>query len=93
VLRHTADGLLAQRGVPGSAAAASLGDDPAVFLRTYAHVFPGDLRSVADAVDLARSDAVEARLVSVGDPETDLARVDFAGTNRMADQRVELRLL
>ena len=35
-MRHTAASLLAQRGVPVSAAAASLGHDPAIFLRTYA---------------------------------------------------------
>lgn len=36
------------------AAAASLGHDPAIFLRTYAHLYPGDLRAVADAMDAAR---------------------------------------
>ena len=55
VLRHTAASLLAQQGVPVTAAAASLGHDPAIFLRTYAHLFPGDLRAVADAMDVARS--------------------------------------
>jgi integrase len=93
VLRHSAASLMAQRGVPVSAAAASLGHDPAIFLRTYAHLYPGDLRSVADPMDLARMDAVEARLVSVRDRATDLARVDFAGTNRTVDQRVEQRPL
>jgi integrase len=34
VLRHTAASLMAQRGVPVSAAAASLGHDPAIYLRT-----------------------------------------------------------
>jgi len=32
---------MAQRGVPVTAAAAALGHDPAVFLRTYAHFCPG----------------------------------------------------
>lgn len=54
VLRHTAASLLAQQGVPVTAAAASLGHDPAIFLRTYAHLYPGDLRAVADAMDAAR---------------------------------------
>jgi integrase len=40
VLRHTAASLIAQRGVPVSAAAAALGHDPAIFLRTYAHLYP-----------------------------------------------------
>jgi integrase len=55
VLRHTAASLLAQSGVPVTAAAASLGHDPAIFLRTYAHLYPGDLRAVAEAMDGARA--------------------------------------
>ncbi len=80
---------MAQQGVPVSAAAASLGHDPAIFLSTYAHLYPGDLRSVADAMDLARADAIDARSVSVRDRSRDLARVDFAGTNGSVDQRSE----
>jgi integrase len=57
-LRHTAASLMAQRGVPVSAAAAALGHDPAIFLRTYAHLYPGDLRAVADAMDLARTETI-----------------------------------
>ena len=57
VLRHTAASLTAQRGVPVSAAAAALGHDPAIFLRTYAHLYPDDLRAVAEAMDRARADA------------------------------------
>ena len=57
VLRHTAASLMAQQGVPVSAAAAALGHDPAIFLRTYAHLYPGDLRGVADAMDVARQSA------------------------------------
>ncbi|HTU36672.1 MAG TPA: tyrosine-type recombinase/integrase [Acidimicrobiales bacterium] len=58
VLRHTAASLMAQRGVPVSAAAAALGHDPAIFLRTYAHLYPGDLRAVADAMDVVRAQAL-----------------------------------
>lgn len=58
VLRHTTASLLAQSGVPVTAAAASLGHDPAIFLRTYAHLYPGDLGAVADAMDMARSTAL-----------------------------------
>jgi integrase len=59
VLRHTAASLLAQSGVPVTAAAASLGHDPAIFLRTYAHLYPGDLAAVADAMDAARTAVLE----------------------------------
>ena len=48
-------------GVPVSAAAAALGHDPAIFLRTYAHLYPGDLRAVADAMDLALPCPLETR--------------------------------
>jgi integrase len=58
VLRHTAASLMAQRGVPVSAAAAALGHDPAIFLRTYAHLYPEDLRAVADAMDRARTETL-----------------------------------
>jgi integrase len=57
VLRHTAASLMAQQGVPVSTAAAALGHDPAIYLRTYAHLYPGDLRSAADAMDSARTAA------------------------------------
>ena len=49
---------MAQRGVPVSAAAAALGHDPAIFLRTYAYLYPGDLRAVADATDLIRFEVI-----------------------------------
>lgn len=52
---RTAASLLAQQGVPVTAAAASLGHDPAIYLRSYARLFPGDLRAVAEAIDVARS--------------------------------------
>ena len=61
VLRHTAASLLAQSGVPVTAAAASLGHNPAIFLRTYAHLYPGGLGAVADAMDAARSAVVDAQ--------------------------------
>jgi integrase len=61
VLRHTAASLMAQRGVPVSTAAAALGHDPAIYLRTYAHLYPGDLRSAADAMDAVRTEAREGR--------------------------------
>jgi hypothetical protein len=55
------------------AAAASLGHDPAVFLRTYAHLYPGDLKAVADAMDRARTEAVD-------DAQTDRSRpVELVG--------------
>jgi hypothetical protein len=57
VLRHTAASLMAQQGVPVSTAAAALGHDPAIYLRTYAHLYPGDLRSAADAMDAVRTAA------------------------------------
>jgi len=57
VLRHTAASLMAQHGVPVSTAAAALGHDPAIYLRTYAHLYPGDLRSAADAMDAVRAAA------------------------------------
>jgi hypothetical protein len=50
---------MAQQGVPVSAAAAALGHDPAIFLRTYARPYPGDLRGVADVMDVAHESARE----------------------------------
>jgi len=60
-LRHTAASLMAQQGVPVTTAAAALGHDPAVFLRTYAHLYPGDLSSAAKAMETARADARSGR--------------------------------
>jgi integrase len=68
VLRHTAASLMAQRGVPVSAAAAALGHDPAIFLRTYAHLYPEDLRAVADAMDRARTERISARVTDRSRP-------------------------
>ena len=53
-LRHTAASLLAQQGVPVTTAACLLGYDPAVYLRAYIHLYPGDLRAAADALEVAR---------------------------------------
>jgi integrase len=80
-LRHTAASLLAQRGVPVAAAAASLGHDPAIFLRTYAHLYPGDLRSVADAMDLARTGSLNNPRRTARDHPNALPRGENAGTN------------
>jgi integrase len=59
-LRHTAASLLAQQGVPATVAAAMLGHDPAIFLRTYAHLYPGDLAAAADAIEEARRTSQKA---------------------------------
>jgi hypothetical protein len=91
VLLHTAASLMAQRGVPVSAAAAALGHDPAIFLRTYAHLYPGDLRAVADAMDLARAETIRVHERDRSRP-IGLTRGENAGTNRRAGKRVE-RLL
>jgi integrase len=75
VLRHTAASLMAQRGVPVSAAAAALGHDPAIFLRTYAHLYPDDLRAVADAMDRARVETISECATDRSNPiELDVAR-------------------
>jgi integrase len=54
-LRHTVASILAQRGVPVNTAAALLGHDPAMYLRTYTHLYPGDLQAAAGALESARS--------------------------------------
>jgi hypothetical protein len=46
---------MAQRNVPVTTAAALMGHDPAIYLRTYAHLYPDDLASAATALDAARS--------------------------------------
>jgi hypothetical protein len=67
---------MAQQGVPVSAAAAALGHDPAIFLPTYAHLYPDDLKSVAAAMETARQAATEAACEAPS-----VSRVDFAGTS------------
>jgi integrase len=55
VLRHTCASLAAQRGVPITTLSKMLGHaDPAMTLRVYAHLYPGDLRAAADALEAAR---------------------------------------
>ena len=66
--------------MPVTAAAVFLGHDPAIFLRTYAHLYPGDLGAVADAMDAASS---------VRAPSS-VARVDFAGMARRRRQGMAL---
>jgi hypothetical protein len=73
---------MAQRGVPVSAAAAALGHDPATFLRTYAHLYPWDLRAVADAMDLIRSEVTTEPLWSADDRQSSLSRGENAGAIR-----------
>jgi integrase len=58
-LRHSTASLLAQSGIPPHTSAAMLGNDPAVFLRTYAHLYPDDLSDAAAALGSVRSE--EAR--------------------------------
>jgi len=53
-LRHTCASLMASQGVPVTTAAAIMGHDPAMFLRTYAHLYPGDMRGAAAVLDKAR---------------------------------------
>lgn len=53
-LRHTCASLLARQGVHPTVAADILGHDPAVYLRTYAHLYPEDRARAAAALDAAR---------------------------------------
>src|ERR1700677_3802398 len=66
---------------------ASLGHDPAIFLRTYAHLYPGDLGAVADAMDAARTavidvDGSESGRSPAGRRSGSVSRGDFAGMAR-----------
>ncbi len=95
VLRHTAASLIAQQGVPVSAAAASLGHDPAIFLRTYAHLYPGDLRAVADAMNAARMNGQQGAIKPTNLESrriTQKSRGDFAGMKRSAEAATENRI-
>ena len=57
-----------------------------MFLRTYAHLYPGDLKAVADAMDLARGAARSAvKDVVGGGGSPRVSRVDFAGMARQAN--------
>ncbi len=53
-LRHTCASLLARQGVHPTVAADVLGHDPAIYLRTYAHLYPEDRARAAAALDAAR---------------------------------------
>ncbi len=82
VLRHTAASLMAQQGVPVSTAAAALGHDPAIYLRTYAHPYPGDLRSAGDAMDAVRTVARKEKTEAPSDItqiRTPMSRADAGG--------------
>jgi hypothetical protein len=66
---------MAQQGVPVSTAAAALGHDPAIHLRTYAHLYPGDLRSAADAMDAVRTAVTKGKAKdSAALPSTEWAK-------------------
>lgn len=54
-LRHTCASIMAPQGVPVTTAAAVLGQDPAMFLRVYSHLYPGDMRGAAAALDTFRT--------------------------------------
>ena len=54
-LRHTCASLMASQGVPVHEAARIMGHDPAIFLRTYAHLYPGDLRRAANSLEALRA--------------------------------------
>lgn len=57
-LRHTCASLLAQRGLSVHVAAAFMGHDPAEYLRTYVHLYQGDLEAAAAALAGAREDGL-----------------------------------
>lgn len=79
-LRHTCASIMAQQGVPVTTAAAILGHDPAMFLRVYSHLYPGDMRGAASALDTFRTAEIQrthaAEVVQPLRPET---RVPSAG--------------
>jgi hypothetical protein len=63
----------------------SLLHDPAVYLRTYAHLYPGDLNAVADAMNMGPSDGRRATNDGArGGGSAEVSRVDFAGMARRA---------
>ena len=49
---------MAQQRIPVATAAAVMGHDPAMFLRVYVHLYPGDLRAAGAVLDAARSTEV-----------------------------------
>lgn len=62
---HRSQPAGSERG-PVTAAAAALGHDPAIILRTYAHLYPGDLAAVADAMDVARKSVLTPVVLPTG---------------------------
>lgn len=54
-LRHTCASLLAREGVGVHVAARMMGHDPAEYLRTYTHLYDGDLAGAASALGRARA--------------------------------------
>ena len=73
--RHTTASLLAHSGVGPHVAAKMLGNDPAVYLRTYAHLYPEDLRSAACALDGLRTTEGDADVNPTLHSEADLVAV------------------
>ena len=65
-LRHTCASLMAQQGVPVTTATAIMGHDPAMFLRVYSHLYPGDMRSAAAMLDNARTTELDRSRTSRG---------------------------
>lgn len=57
-LRHTCASLLARNGVGVHVAARMMGHDPAEYLRTYTHLYDGDLTGAASALGRARAEAL-----------------------------------
>jgi hypothetical protein len=51
------DGAARRSSLCGGCGGCGAGHDPAIFLRKYAHLYPGDLAAVANAMDLLRVDA------------------------------------
>jgi integrase len=50
-LRHTTASILASNGVTQYVAAGLLGHDPAVFAKTYAHLYPAEIRDAIEGLD------------------------------------------
>jgi hypothetical protein len=83
--------LMEQRGVAVSSAAASLVPDQAIFPRTYAYEYTGDLRAVADAMDRVRADAIGEDGTQRTRPIGLVDGREIAGTNRGAEVGTQKR--
>jgi len=68
---------MAQQGVPVTTAAAIMGHDPAMFLRVYSHLYPGDMRSAPALLDKARTTELDGLRTSRG---ADVVQVLRSGT-------------